>query len=161
MTRAPADGPPPPAHGPAIPVEDALRRVLLGLTAAGAIGTILELALLEHTEDALQWVPFAVCAVMLASVAAVWRRPGRRTILALRAVMALAVISSVVGAVLHLNGNRALVAETQPDVTGMAALWEAIHGGNPFLASGILGLMAVMAVAATYRHPALANRPDG
>lgn len=143
------------------PVEDTLRRVLLALTAASAVGTVIELALLEHFEDAWQWAPFVLCALILGCVAAVWLRPGRRTILALRIVMALAVIASVVGAVLHLNGNRDLVAETQPDVTGMAALWEAIHGGNPFLASGILGLMAVMAIAATVRHPALGNRTDG
>lgn len=143
------------------PVEGTLRRVLLALTAASAVGTVVELVLLEHFEDAWQWAPFVLCGLVLAAVAAVWLRPDRRSILALRSVMGLAVLGSAVGAVLHLQGNWDLVAETQPDAAGAHALWETIHGGNPALASFILALMAAMATAATYRHPALGRGADG
>jgi hypothetical protein len=139
------------------PVERRLRHVLLALPAGAAVGTIGELVLSEHTEDPIQLVAFALCGVVLAAVGAFWLRPRRGTVRALRVAMVVVALGSLVGIVQHFAGNRALVLETQPNLPAGDVLRETLFGGVPLLAPGILALMAAMAWAATYRHPALAE----
>lgn len=135
--------------------EGRLREFLLALSGLIAVGSVAELLLLLHFEEALQWIPFILCTLALASVVAVWRWPSRRSIRALWAVMAMVIAGSAWGLVLHLQGNLEFVQETKPAATMAEMVWGTLHGGSPALASGMLVVMALAGLAATYRHPAL------
>lgn len=135
--------------------EARLREFLLALSGLIAVGSVAELLLLLHFEETLQWIPFVLCLLALAMVVAVWRRPSRRSIRALWAVMAIVIAGSAWGAVLHLRGNLEFLLETKPTASTAQTLWGMLHGGSPALASGMLVVMALAGLAATYRHPAL------
>lgn len=136
-------------------VEARYRRFLLATALVIYGGAVVELWLVEHVEGWLQWVPFGLAAA--GGAAALWVRvaAGRRAVGVLRAVSALVVAGSVWGVVLHVQGNLAFEREVRPDAPFWEALWEAAGGVSPLLAPGTLALAAVLAAAATYRHPAL------
>ncbi|MDQ1589413.1 MAG: hypothetical protein QOG71_40 [Pyrinomonadaceae bacterium] len=134
-----------------------LRRFLLAFTVLLLGGALLELWLIEHTEDPVQFVPFVLCGLgMLAALAALLR-PGRATVWAVRVCMALLVLGSLLGIYLHVNGNLALMREISPNATTGATLFGALGGANPLLAPGVLAVAAMLALAATYHHPALGD----
>ena len=132
-----------------------LRRFLLTTSALLFAGTLGELWLINHTEDPVQFIPFVVCGVGLLVLLVVRLRPRRAAMLALRAVMALVVLGSLVGVYLHVESNLAFVREIQPNAPTREAVFGALGGANPLLAPGILALAAMLALAATYYHPAL------
>ena len=45
--------------------------------------------------------------------------------------------------------------EIQPNATTSEIVMDALRGANPLLAPGVLALAAILAIAATYYHPAL------
>lgn len=134
------------------------RMFLLGLAAFMCVGTVIELWLAEHTQEAFQFVPFLLCGAALAVILVVWLKPTVGTIRALRLVMGALVLGSLLGIYQHLEGNWEIVLETKPNLATAEMFWEALRGAAPLLAPGILVLVAVLAVAATYYHPALQNR---
>ncbi len=131
-----------------------LRGFLGVLAAALFVGTAGELLLVGHTEDLLQLIPFALCALGVLALAAAWRSPGRASTITLRAVMALTVAGCVVGVAQHANGNLEIVRETRPNATTGQVLSATLGGGNPLFAPGILAVAAALSVAATYSAPA-------
>ncbi len=134
------------------------RAFLLGLAAFMCVGTVIELWLTEHTQEPLQFVPFILCALAIIVIAAVWIRPTRATISILRIVMGALLLGSLVGMYEHLTGNWEIVLETKPGLATMELFWAAVRGAAPMLAPGILALVAVIASAATYEHPAVEKR---
>lgn len=132
-----------------------LRRFLLVVSALLFVGTLSELWLIEHTEDTVQLLPFALCGLGLLAAVVVLLRPRRSTLLALRACMSLAVLGSLVGVYLHVESNFALQREIDPNAPTGQAVMAALGGANPLLAPAVLALAAVLATAATYYHPAL------
>lgn len=134
------------------------RVFLLGLAGFMCVGTVVELWLTEHTQEVLQFVPFLLCGAALLVIVAVLFKPGAGTIRALRFVMGALVLGSLLGIYEHLEGNWEILLETKPNLGTTEMLWEALRGAAPMLAPGILVLVAVLAVAATYYHPALQNR---
>jgi hypothetical protein len=120
-------------------------------------GTIIELLLAEHTEDLIQFIPFVLCGLGLAAVAVALLRPGRGTLLALRAVMGLLLVGSLLGVYEHFEGNLAFEQEIRPAATFGAVWLDVLKGAAPLLAPGILAVVAVIAIASTYYHPALAR----
>jgi hypothetical protein len=132
-----------------------LRRFLLLFSVVLLGGALLELWLIEHMEDPVQFIPFVLCGLGALAAFAVLARPRRATLLALRVCMTLVVLGSLLGAYLHVAGNLELQREISPGATASAALLGALGGANPLLAPGILAVAATLALAATYRHPAL------
>jgi len=132
-----------------------LRRFLLVLSAVHLGGTVAELWMVEHTEDPVQFVPFVLCGLGALAAVAVLLRPRRATVWALRASAGLLVLGSLLGGYLHVEGNAALQREINPGAAGMDAVMGALGGPNPLLAPGVLAIAGVIALAATYRHPAL------
>jgi hypothetical protein len=139
-------------------VEDRLRLFLFGLSGVMCLGTIVELWLAEHTKQLIQFLPFILCGLGLAAVIAVLLRPSRSTLWALRLVMGLAAFGSLIGVYEHITSNLELVREVKPNLALVGALWQAAHGAAPLLAPGTLAVAALVAIAATYYHPALGNR---
>jgi hypothetical protein len=132
-----------------------LRRFLLVFSIALLGGALLELWLIEHTEDPVQFIPFGLCGLGTLAALAALLRPRRSTLLALRVCMALVVLGTLLGIYLHVEGNLALQREISPNAGAGATLFGALGGANPLLAPGILAVAAVLALAATYHHPAL------
>lgn len=137
-----------------------LRGFLLGVSAALFTGTVVELVAVEHYADRLQLIPFALCGLGLLALAAVWRRPARGTVLALRGVMAAAAAGSLVGVYFHVVGNLEFARELRPDAGTWELAWETVTGGNPIGASGILLVGAALAIAATAGSGSPAPAPE-
>ena len=115
----------------ATPVERRLRLFLLALAASMCVGTIVELFLAKHYEDAIQLVPFVLCGVgMIALLAVLWRTT-RRTLLALRGVMGLLLLGSLVGIYEHLATNLAFELEMRPGMVWRDVWFEALRGAAP------------------------------
>jgi hypothetical protein len=87
-------------------------------------------------------------------------RPRRETIFSLRIVMGIIAVFSLFGMYEHIEGNWKFALEIQSAAPSLEIFWGAITGANPLLAPGILALMAMIAIAATYYHPSLGNRDD-
>ena len=141
-------------------VSQRLRIFLLRLAGFLCIGTTIELLLAEHTKDPIQLVPFVLCAIGLLAVLAALFRPQRVTLLALRGVMGLLMVGSLFGIYEHLESNIAFELDIRPGVGVASVLIDALKGAAPLLAPGILALAGLLAIAATYYHPALVGRPS-
>jgi len=159
-----AQAPPPAstAAGAVGPLRDTailqrLRTFLLWLAVLLSAGALVELWAADHTEEPLQWVPFVLCGLSLIVLAAALLRPQRGVLLALRGVMVLMVLGSLLGIYEHVAGNIAFAQEIRPTTAGFDLLLEGLTGANPLLAPGMLAVAALIALAATYCHPALAK----
>ena len=108
----------------------------------------------------MQLIPFVLCGLGLAAVLWALLRPRRPALLALRACMAVAVLGSLYGVYEHVAGNLAFHREVHPNAPAAEVFMGAVGGSSPLLAPGILALAAVMAMAATYYHPALTKGRD-
>ena len=129
-----------------------LRRFLLVFSVLLLGGSLVELFLVEHTEDAVQLIPFALCGLGALSALAALFKPGRATRLALRVCMLLVVAGSLFGVYEHVSHNFEFQKEVNPNATTGEMVRGALGGGNPLLAPGILAAAAVLALAATYRQ---------
>ena len=134
-------------------MEQRLRAVLWGVAAVVLTGSALELALLEHWEDPVQGVPFALSLIGLLAIGAAWWSPGPATLKAVRWVMLLLAAGAVVGVWQHLHHNYEFAAEIAPTRTMGFWLAEAISGANPLLAPGIFAVVAAMGLGAAWDHP--------
>lgn len=128
-----------------------LRRFLLQVVVGLCALTLVELWLEEHIED-LQLVPFVLCSLTLVTTLLYFRRPGRRTLVALRASLVLLAAGSLLGIWLHVSGNLAFALEIRPNAAIGDVWYEALSGGSPLLAPGILALTAMLAGASTWRQ---------
>jgi hypothetical protein len=140
---------------PSTIVEQRLRTFLLWLAASMCIATITELFLAEHYEDSIQLIPFILCGVGLIAVVAALHRPLRARLLVLRSVMSLLLLGSLFGIYEHLMNNFAFELDMRPSAVWSDVWFQALRGAAPLLAPGILAAAAVVAIAATYAHPAL------
>jgi hypothetical protein len=135
-----------------------LRVFLLSIAGLLCVGTVLELWLTEHTESAVQLIPFGLCGLGLLAIGAALLRPQRATLLILRLSMGLMAVGSAFGIFEHIEHNLAFELEIRPTATANQVFLDALSGASPLLAPGILALAAVLAIAATYYHPALEKR---
>lgn len=135
-----------------------LRLFLLVIAAGLFLGSAAELFLIGHWKDPVQFIPFALCGLGLLVVGWVSLRPSPLAIMALRVSMALILAGSLFGIYEHVLNNLAFEMEIYPNEAMTDALLHAFGGANPLLAPGILGLAALLAIAATYYHPEVQKR---
>jgi len=135
-----------------------LRQFLLVIAGLLLLGTILELWFINHTGEAVQWLPFILSGAGLVVVGAALLRPHRATLLTLRGVMSVVTLGSLFGVIEHVENNIGFVLEIRPNAAFDQIVQGALGGANPLMAPGMLGLAAVLAIAATYYHPALKGR---
>jgi hypothetical protein len=133
--------------------EHQLRRALLILAGFVFAATPLELWLTDHMEVTHQLIPFAVCAAGVVTVALAVIRPGRPTLMLLRAVMLMAVVTSLLGMYYHVSGNVGFELEIRPNDGTSDVFLDALKGANPFLAPGILALAGVIVLLAVWYQP--------
>ena len=126
-----------------------MRGALLLLLTVGLIGITAELLLLNHTEDLLQWIPLALVAVALVTLA--WQHwwPSNASRRAAEATMWLLIASGVAGMVLHFLGNREFQIESDPTLSGLPLFWEVIRSQSPpALAPATMALLGAMGLIA-------------
>jgi hypothetical protein len=132
-----------------------MRRLLLALLAAGLLGTALDLVLLEHFEDAWQWLPLLLIALSLIVVVWVARRPTATSLTALRLAMVVCIASAAVGLALHYNGNREFQHDIDPGLAGWPLFVKVITAkAPPALAPAVMAQLGLLGLLHTYRHPA-------
>jgi hypothetical protein len=124
------------------------------------VGTLTELLLLEHFEDAWQWAPIALLAAALLTLAWHGLERGPASLNVLRAVMVLSMVSGLVGLLLHYKGNVEFELEMYPDLAGWKLFKDSMMGATPALAPGAMLQIGLVGLAWTFRHPALKTRTD-
>jgi hypothetical protein len=134
-----------------------LRRILLALAALGVVGTLVELILTGHYKELAQWPPLILLGLTGLGIIAIVTKPNQRILQIFRWLMVIVTLSSLLGVYFHLHGNIEFRAETNPDLAGFALFWRAIQGGIPLLAPGVMAQVGLLGLAATFRHPVLAN----
>jgi hypothetical protein len=134
-----------------------LRRFLLVFSALMLCGALVELWLAKHTENFTQLIPFALCGLALASLLVALVRPRQGPVWALRGAALLLLAGSFYGVYEHYTNSVEFQREIDPTASAADALVAALGGPNPLLAPGILAAAAALALAATYRHPALGD----
>jgi hypothetical protein len=139
-------------------MNDAARRVLLGILLLGVIGISIELLLLNHIEDASQWIPLALCVATLVSSAVVVAKPTPATVRLFQLVMLLMIVSGAVGIYLHYAATSEFQLEMDPTLTGLALFKKAIVAkAPPALAPGAMTQLGLIGLAYTFRHPMLGS----
>lgn len=149
----------PPSH-PALeaiapnPILVRIRKFLFLALLLGAIGTSAELLLVGHTENALQWMPLALMALLVPVL--VWHltQSSTASIRTLQIVMVLFLIGGIVGLGAHWQSKLQFKRETNPSLAGSALFWEAMKSQSPpALAPGVFIQMALLGFAYAHRHP--------
>ena len=129
-----------------------LRRFLLLLSLFLFGGALIELWLVGHTKEFVQWIAFALAGAGALTVLFVLFRLRAATVRLLRVGMLLVVLGSLFGMYEHFSGNVAFAREIQPNSTTAHLLWRGLQGANPLLAPGVLAVAATLALSATYRY---------
>ena len=138
-----------------------IRRILLSITYLTILGLLGELSLLDHRDSAVQWTPYVVLLIALASTIQVAVRPTRGSLRIFQGVMLLQIGAAVAGMIFHYRGNVEFEMERDESLRGLALFWESIRGATPLLAPGALAQLGLVGLAFTYRHPALKGSGNG
>ncbi|HUP27645.1 MAG TPA: hypothetical protein VM409_04355 [Chloroflexia bacterium] len=136
-------------------VDTRIRRFMLFLSGLALLTTLTELGLENHTDGPLQLVPWVLCGLGLISIVPALVRPGRGSLLFLRAIMLGVALGGVVGVGVHLKENFEFQQEIHPGGAIGNFVGDVLKGAAPLLAPGALTFAALLALAATYYHPLL------
>ena len=140
-------------------MSDAARRILLTILLLGIAGISLELWLMAHTEDVYQLMPLWLGGAGIATAIVVATRPSIGTVRLFQAVMALFLLSGIIGMVLHFQVNIEFQREMDAALSGLALYQKAILAKSPpALAPGAMIQLGLIGLAYTFRHPALTPR---
>lgn len=137
-----------------------LRLFLLVLASMLFAGTLLELYLVNHYEDAIQWIAFVLAGLGLLVSMIVLARRGPATVRLLRWCMILVILGSLFGVYEHVSNNIAFEQEILPGASWRHLFWRGLSGANPLLAPGTLAIAGFLSLAATYKF-AVTGDNDG
>lgn len=141
-------------------VLERLRKFLLAAALSIFAVTLLELWLIDHTQEAVQLTPFILCGAGLVVVTAALLHPSRASLNTLRITMLVDALGGLVGVGFHVWRNFTFEQEIRPAVPAGDLLLPALKGAAPLVAPGMLFLAALLAIAATYAHPALSHETE-
>ena len=133
-----------------------LRRLLVGIFLLGSIGSIVELLLLAHDEDATQMIPLILLGTGVG--AALWTlvSASRTSVRALQAVLVLFIAGGLLGIYLHYSANVEFQLEMDPTLAGSALLWKVLQAkAPPALSPALMVQLALIGLAYSFTHPAL------
>ena len=135
-----------------------LRRGVLVVLLFGTVGSGVELILLEHYEDAWQYLPLVLFALAIATL--VWNlvAASAASVRVLRGLMALYVAAGLLGVGLHFRGAAEFQTEIDPGQSRWTLVSKSLHSkAPPVLAPGLMVQIGLLGLISTYRHPALAR----
>ena len=135
-------------------MPETLRKLLLFTLIVSVVGTLAELLLLEHFEDAWQWAPIALLGGALVTLAWYALERGPTSLNVLRGLMVLCIASGLLGLILHYKGNVEFELEMYPDLAGWKLFKDSMMGATPALAPGAMLQIGLVGLAWTFRHPA-------
>jgi len=125
-----------------------LRLWILGVLVLGLLGTVVELVLLSHYEQAVQLVP--VVLIVLALIVLAWHVMGHSaaSLRILMGLMVLFVLAGFAGFVAHFHGS----AEFQLDLEPSLSTWELLEKvmrakAPPLLAPGMMMQLGLLGLA--------------
>ena len=133
-----------------------VRKILFAILILGMLGSTTELILLNHTEDARQWVPLIL--LVLALGVFTWHGINRGSLSTrlIRWLMIGFVVAGLAGVYFHFQGGAEFKLESNPSLRGWPLFWAAIRAKTPpFLAPGAMIQLGLMGLAYTHKHPAL------
>lgn len=129
-----------------------VRRFLLVILLFGMSGSLVELVLLDHHEDALQFIPLVLLAVGLALVPCHGWRQSPGTARAVRGLMYVFVLAGLAGIYFHYQANVEFQLEGDPTLAGRALLMKALGAkAPPALAPGTMVQLGLIGLAYTFR----------
>ena len=141
-----------------------VRWFLVLILLVGLLGTLAELLLARHIEDAWQWIPLALIGLALVILA--WRglthrfvRQGVASLRALQALMLLFILSGFLGIGLHMRAKMEFKKESDPSLGGWKLLVQSLESKMPPpLAPGAMIQLGLLGLAYAYRHPGLSSK---
>jgi hypothetical protein len=129
------------------------RLFALWVTLAAMLGTGVELVLLGHTEDRMQWVPLVLLAAGFVTGLVLTVRQSRPVLTTFGTLMGLYVLAAPVGIYLHLKSNVEFELEMRPSMEGVELALESLQGAMPVLAPGTMAYLGLIGLLVWYRHP--------
>ena len=137
-------------------MSDAARRILLAILLIGTIGITVELLLLGHDEDFNQLIPLGLAAATIITGVMISVKPTLGTVRLFQAVAVLMIVSGALGMYFHFRATSEFQLEMDPALAGWALFRKAILAkAPPALAPGAMTQLGLIALAYTFRHPAL------
>ena len=121
-----------------------LKRTLFITLLFIAIGTVMELYLLEHYEDRLQLIPIVCIALLLVLVIVLRFQKSKGLEWIYKLVLLLTSASGVYGVFLHLNANYEFEQEMRPSAKAWDLFVESLSGALPTLAPASMIVLALI-----------------
>ncbi len=129
--------------------------MILAILFLGLAGTEIELLLLEHYEDAWQFVPLVLIALGALVLARHAARPRPSSLRAMRATMVAFILAGGLGVVLHFRANVEFQRELDPEQSRTAVVWKSLRAkAPPALAPGVMVQLGLLGLVYGYRDPA-------
>ena len=125
-----------------------LRLWILGVLVLGLLGTVVELVLLSHYEQALQLVPVGL--IVLAIIVLAWHAMGHSaaSLRVLMGLMVLFVLAGFAGFVAHFHGSAEFQLDLEPSLSTWELLEKVLHAkAPPLLAPGMMMQLGLLGLA--------------
>lgn len=135
-------------------VARTLRRAVLAVLLFGSLGTLAELFLIGHYEDAWQFAPLGLLAVVILVTGAYLKRPSETLRRVVAGVMWVCIVCGLAGNWLHYKGNVEFEREMYPDRAGLELVRESLSGATPVLAPGTMTVIGLFGLVAAWRPAA-------
>jgi hypothetical protein len=125
-----------------------VRQIILAVLLLGMIGTLTELVLLAHYEDAAQLIPLALLAFALLVLTWQLSLPSPWSVRAFQATMLLLVAAGVAGIFFHYQGSKEFQLETDPSLSGLSLFWKVVRAkAPPTLAPALMVQLGILGLA--------------
>jgi hypothetical protein len=128
-----------------------LRRAVLAVLLFGSVGTLSELLLIGHYDDAWQYAPLGLLAAVIVVTARYLWRPSESLRRVVAAVMWVCIVAGVAGHVLHYRANVEFEREMYPKRAGWELFRESLRGALPVLAPGTMTVIGLFGLIAAWR----------
>ena len=124
-----------------------LRQVIIAALLFMMIGTVLELYLLDHYEDALQLIPILCIGTSLLLMIILLVRKSNVVIRLFQIVLSITALSGLYGTFLHLRANFEFEQEMKPTAENWDVFVESLSGALPSLAPASMIVLALIGYA--------------
>jgi hypothetical protein len=127
---------------------DLLRGWILAVLVLGLVGTVTELFLLSHYEQAVQLVPVVLILLALAALAWQFFRRDAASLNVLIVIMSLFLLAGFAGFVAHFHGSAEFQLDLDPDIGTWELVQKVLHAkAPPLLAPGMMLQMGLLGLA--------------
>ena|SRR5688572_26427652 len=128
-----------------------IRTVILLVLTLGMVGLLAELLLIAHYEDATQWIPLALLAAGLVTLAIDLALARGWTQLLVQLTMVLVVAAGALGIYFHFQGSREFQLEMDPQMRGTTLVWHVMRAKSPpTLAPGSMVQLGILGLGYAY-----------